>query len=647
MYSTVVNASRQAVRWGSTTGVGTDGTEPRYQDCDGIRKIAQDAGFIGAFDKVTIDHDTGPGSTSYNTSNPGSPFCAVGASTDNTFNPANNNNRISVTVEKQFNPIVPNLVPFISRNIRATSSRTILVSIDIVVTPPVPPKAATTTIINSDVPDPSNVGQSVLVTVTVAGGSTNPTGTVTITGADANCTITLSSSGTGSCNVVFNSPGSRLLNASYGGDSKHLASADADGETHYVRYPTTLAITSHNPDPSTTNQAVTVIISLSSGLPIPNGQTISITGANTNCTITLPATSCNVIFTSTGEKTITATYNPIDPNYHSGPVVATAIHDVLVNKDTVTRITSDSPDPSELNQPVTVSVRVVGLTLPTGTVNITGADTNCSITLSNGTGSCNVVFTSLGARSLVAAYVGNANSNASTSAAAAHTVVVQATTTTITAHTPDPSLIGQSVTVTATVTGGSTTPTGTILITGAATPCTITLPATSCGVVFSSYGTKTLSAVYSGDATHASSNTTATHIVAAPSETPVPSCNAITHGPITLSGDTMNMTVTNPYGFPLTTGPGTVTWHYDKGHKTGSDKSLSLQSIKIGTTTVWTGNSIDVATIPFITPAIIPPNDTVTITFTFHQSYDNYKGIEEIFINLITPGCEGNPIKSY
>jgi hypothetical protein len=288
--------------------------------------------------------------------------------------------------------------------------------------------------------------------------------------------------------------------------------------------------------------------------------------------------------------------------------------------------------------------------LPTGTVNITGADTNCSITLSNGTGSCTVIFTSLGGRSLIAAYIGNANSNPSTSAAAAHTVVLQTTTTTITAHTPDPSTMGQSVTVTATVTGGSTAPTGTISITGAETPCTITLPATSCNVVFSSYGTKTLSAVYNGDATHASSNTTATHTVSAPSETPVPSCNAITHGPITLSGNTMTMTITNPYGFPLRTGAGTVTWHYDKGHQTGSDKTLRLQSITIGTTSVWTGNSSNVSTIPFVTPAIIPAATTVpttvTITFTFHQSYDNYKGTEQIYINLTTPGCEGNPIQS-
>jgi hypothetical protein len=108
----------------------------------------------------------------------------------------------------------------------------------------------------------------------------------------------------------------------------------------------------------------------------------------------------------------------------------------------------------------------------------------------------------------------------------------------------------------------------------------------------------------------------------------------------------MTMTITNPYAFPLTTGAGTVTWNDDKGHQTTSDKTLSLQSITIGGTTLWTGNTQDVSTIPFSTPATIPANSTVTITFTFHQSYDNFDGTENIYITLTTPGCESNPIRS-
>jgi CSLREA domain-containing protein len=74
---------------------------------------------------------------------------------------------------------------------------------------------------------------------------------------------------------------------------------------------------------------------------------------------------------------------------------------------TSTAITSDSPDPSLAGQPVTVYVRVTGGS-PTGTVSISDGDRNCQITLgSNGTGSCNIVLTSSGAKTLVAMYNGD------------------------------------------------------------------------------------------------------------------------------------------------------------------------------------------------------------------------------------------------
>lgn len=636
LYSTVVNASRQAVRWGSASGAGNgtgNANEKRYQDCDGIRAVAQKGGFLGTFDTITLKYDSGPGTTA-------TAYCAAGATTDGSFAPTDNTKRITVTVSEPFTPIVPKLVPFAPTIVSATSSRSVIVKVTIVVTKPAPVLTATTTLITSDLPDPSTVGQAVPVTVTVTGGAT-PTGTVTLDGADTNCTITLSG-GTGTCNVVFASGGAKVLTAYYNGDATHAVSNDT--ENHNVLFPATVVINSHNPDASTTGQSVNVVVTVSSALAIPNGQTVAITGANTNCTVTLTngTGNCNVVFTSAGVKTLVATYAG-DANHSGGS--ANDIHDVLVNQDTVTRITSHTPDPSIMGGSVTVSVRVKGLTMPTGTVNITGADTNCSITLAGGVGSCTVIFNTPGVRSISAAYSGDGTHNSS-SGTATHTVNLHPTTTTITTHTPDPSTPNQSVAVTVTVTGGSTAPTGTISITGANTNCTITLPATTCNVIFSAAGTKTLSAVYNGDSTHATSNSTATHIVNAIVATPVPSCNSVTHGAIIVAGNTMTMTITNPYVFPLTTGPGTVTWNDDKGHLTGTDKTLSLRSITVASTSVWTGSSSNVSTIPFTTPVTIPANSTVTITFTFHQSYDNLDGTEKIYINLTTPGCEGNPIQS-
>src|SRR5512147_688149 len=63
MYSTVVTASRSAVRYAATTGLGNgtgNANEVRYQDCDGIRDMAQRYGFVGKFNTIDISWDTGP-----------------------------------------------------------------------------------------------------------------------------------------------------------------------------------------------------------------------------------------------------------------------------------------------------------------------------------------------------------------------------------------------------------------------------------------------------------------------------------------------------------------------------------------------------------------------------------------------------------
>ena len=92
--------------------------------------------------------------------------------------------------------------------------------------------AFTTTTITADSPDPSLVNANVLVGVKVTGGSIAPTGQVNITGANTNCTITLNSSGIGSCYVVFSSTGVKNLTATYLGSQTYLSSSDT--EIHQV-----------------------------------------------------------------------------------------------------------------------------------------------------------------------------------------------------------------------------------------------------------------------------------------------------------------------------------------------------------------------------------------------------------------------------
>ncbi len=380
-------------------------------------------------------------------------------------------------------------------------------------------KGSTTTTITADTPDPSVVGASVTVSVTVSGAGATPTGLVLITGADTSCIITLSG-GSGSCSVIFNTNGNKTLYATYSGDTNYNGSGDT--ESHVVKYASTTTITGHVPNPSTPGQSVAIGVTVSGSGATPTG-TVTISGADVNCTITLAggSGSCNIVFNTTGAKTITATYSG-DANY--APSSDTEAHSVVLGPSTVT-ITAHTPDPSVVGQSVAVSVTVSGAgATPTGTVAITGADINCNITLAGGSGSCNIVFNTVGAKTITATYSGDMNYSSST-ASAAHTVNQGTTITTITSDLPDPSAIGQVVTITVVVSGAGATPTGTIAITitdpawsdGPTNPCSagITLVggSGSCQAIFNTLGTWTITATYSGDANYLTSTDNELHLV--------------------------------------------------------------------------------------------------------------------------------------
>jgi FtsP/CotA-like multicopper oxidase with cupredoxin domain len=87
-------------------------------------------------------------------------------------------------------------------------------------------KASTTTTITRQSPNPSAVHQSVAVTFTVTPqfGQT-PTGNVTVTASTGeSCTASVAA---GTCNITFNTTGTRLLVASYPGNTNFTASASA------------------------------------------------------------------------------------------------------------------------------------------------------------------------------------------------------------------------------------------------------------------------------------------------------------------------------------------------------------------------------------------------------------------------------------
>src|SRR5690606_5132132 len=113
---------------------------------------------------------------------------------------------------------------------------------------------------------------------------------------------------------------------------------------------------------------------------------------------------------------------------------------------------------------------------------------------------------------------------------------------------------------------------------------------------------------------------------------------------ITLSGNTMSLTISNPHPYGLYIGSVYVAWDHDKGHQTGNDKTLNLLSATLGTQ-FWSGN-LNAPSYTIVPDGILtlPPGSS-TLVFTFHQSYhQNSDRSEHITIHFSSPGCQQNVI---
>jgi hypothetical protein len=395
----------------------------------------------------------------------------------------------------------------------------------------------TTTTITSITPEPSVTGQSYDVTVTVTAPSGTPGGTVDISDGDAGaCTITLVG-GTGTCSLTSIAAFLHTVTASYAGTIVFGASLDT--ETHLVnKADTTVAITSDLPDPSLVGETVTVGAAVSVTAPgagAPTG-TIAITGTNTaGCTIDLSVgTTCTLTFTAAGSQTLTAAYSGDDD--FNGSTSATA-ESHLVAQAATTLAMGSSPNPSVTGESVTLtatlSVTAPGAGPPAGAAYGSTVSFYNGATLlgtasvdSSGVATLTTVFNAIGTYVLHAEFAGDANYAASISPTVNH-VVNQAATTTTLGSAPNPSAVGQTVTLTATVAAtapGGGTPTGSVEFFNGAT----SLGSATVGAggrrdahhVVRERRHVQLHAVYSGDANYTGSTSTdLAHVVGAASTT--------------------------------------------------------------------------------------------------------------------------------
>jgi len=360
----------------------------------------------------------------------------------------------------------------------------------------------TTTLVSSL--NPSTFGQSVTFTATVTSNSGGtPTGTVTFTADGSNVLgmITLSG-GSAAVSTSALTAGTHSIVASYGGDSNDQPSTSAPLTQTVQMASSTLSIAS-NIDPSVYGQPVTFTVYIS---PQYGGNaTGGVTFYNSTNAIGTAGVSGNKA-TLTYSALLVGT-SSIQGIYSGDSNVAGSASPVLfqvVTKASTTTAVTSSQNPAFVGETITFTATVTSQYqgAVSGTVDFkSGTVSLGSATLANGQASIETSFSKSGSDSITATYVGDANNTGSTSPKFKQVVNKYPSSTAI-GSSLNPSMVGQEVTFTATVTtSGSLTGTvtfkygTTVLGEVALTGKTASLSTSSLAA-----GTYKIKAVYGGDA---------------------------------------------------------------------------------------------------------------------------------------------------
>src|SRR5712692_6217132 len=231
---------------------------------------------------------------------------------------------------------------------------------------------------------------------------------------------------------------------------------------------TTALVSSANP--SAFGQPVTLTATVSSPAGIPTGTVTFLDGATSLGAGTLDSSGMATLTTASlavGTHSITASYGG-DTNFN--PSSSSALSQT-VNTGPTTVASISSANPSVFGQPVTFTATVSSPAgIPTGTVTfLDGATSLGAGTLdSSGIATLTTASLAVGAHSITASYGGDTNFNPSSSSALSQTVN-KGPTTVASISSANPSVFGQAVTFTATVSSPAGTPTGTVTFLDGAT----------------------------------------------------------------------------------------------------------------------------------------------------------------------------------
>jgi hypothetical protein len=377
----------------------------------------------------------------------------------------------------------------------------------------------TTAVISSA--NPSVFGQSIQYTATVAGGPA-VTGTITFRDGGANiagCVAVVMTAGSASC-TVSPTVASHKITAVYSGDASNAASTSSAMTQVVTADPTTTVVTAMV-NPTVFGQSVTFTATVTANAPgsgTPTGKVAFDNGAAAiagcgGVTLTAGVATCTTAALTVGVHSIRGVYNGSSNDVTSTSPVLTE----TVNLGSTTTVVASSLNPSVSGQPVTYTATVTVVApaagIPTGTVSfedggVTIAGCAAKALTAAGTAACSVTYSGVGTYSIQAIYSGGSDFAGSTSPTVTQ-AVNQASTVTALASSVNPSVAGQSMTITASVSviaPGTGTPTGTVVfedggvtIPGCAAQAVSAAGTAVCAASFATAGANPITAVYSGD----------------------------------------------------------------------------------------------------------------------------------------------------
>jgi hypothetical protein len=454
--------------------------------------------------------------------------------------------------------------------------------------------------------NPAVVNQSVTLTTTITPASastTTPSGTITFKDGTTTLGTATLSNATASLPTSFTTVGPHNLLALYSGDATFLPTTATLLE--HVQSATTTALTS-SPNPSVSGQTITlsaIVTPSTAGSGTPTGTVNFLDNGAPAGSATLNASGVATLTLSsltTGTHTITANYGG-DSNFAASSATGANAISQTVNKSPTSNALTSALNPSIYGQSLVIISRITpsggGAGTPTGSVTFAQDGVSSGAAPLDNAGAAAFPINNLpaGTHTITATYSGDSNFLPSLGPALQQVVNKSPSTTTLTSSL-NPSVSGQAVILSATVTasgGGNGTQTGTVDFFDNGSPAgngilnvsgvaTITLSSLS-------VGSHTITAVYGGDnnflTSSASGGSGVTQTV-----NKSPSTTVLTSSPNpSVSGQAVTLSATvTASGGGSGTPTGTVTF-LDNGAPTGNGilnvsgvATLTINSLAVG-----------------------------------------------------------------